>query len=95
MDYVAANEPKAGSLTLEVVCYLAGNVDCDEKEGECDSNVGGDEHLAIELGKDDREGEENSVASLIGGEAMVVWERGSVLDAGHGGKEEQEAFGRE
>lgn len=73
MECVAEDEPQplAGA---DEVGELAGGVGAREKEGEGDGGVDGGEGGAVKGRRDECHGEEDGVAGLVGGEAMVFGE---------------------
>ena len=71
------------------VTDLACDPSSGKEQGKGDANVRGDEHLTIERGENDREGQKDGIAGLIGGEAVVIGKGGSVLNAGHDCEEKE------
>lgn len=70
---VAQDQPQA-QARADDVAQLARQVAAREEEPQRDADVGRVEHVAVELGDDDRDCQEDGVARLVGGEAVVVWE---------------------
>lgn len=63
------------------VADLARQTPGEEEKGQSDGNVGRDEHFAVELREEKGEAEEDCVASLVRGEAVVVGERGRIWES--------------
>jgi hypothetical protein len=61
---------------------LAGEKARAKEEAESSTYVGCEEHLAIQVGQYGGQHEEDGVSGLVGGEAMVIWERYGVLNSG-------------
>lgn len=69
---VAEEEPGA-EAGADDVRELAREVAAGQEEAEGDGDVGRVEGLAVELRDDKGDGEEDRVAGLVGGEAVVIW----------------------
>lgn len=81
LQQVAQDQPEAQARADEVA-ELAGEVAAGQEEAEGGGDVGSVEGLAVELREDESDGEEDGVARLVGGEAVVVGEGDGVCEVG-------------
>ena len=74
---VAEDKPCAATRPNEV-SKLASNVSRKKEESKGNSDVGRLEDVAIQIGEDEGQNEEDRVAGLVRGEAVEVRERNSI-----------------
>ena len=80
LEEVAEDDPRAVARADDVA-QLAGDVARQQETAQRHADVGRDEEVVSGFGKDDRHGQHDGVARLVGREAVVVRERGRILDA--------------
>lgn len=73
LQEIAQDQPPPAPRADEVR-QLAGEVPACQEQAQGDGDVGCVEGVAVEGGDDEGDGEEDGVACLVGGEAVVVWE---------------------
>lgn len=80
LDEVAEQQPQPSTTIDKVVAYLACYDAARKEEAEADSYIGGNEETARQLRHTDGKCKENCVASLVRGEAVIVWKCSGILD---------------
>lgn len=73
LQEIAQDQPTP-SPSPDEVGELAGEVPPREEQAQGDGDVGCVEGVAVQGGDDEGDGQEDGVACLIGGEAVIVWE---------------------